>query len=124
LKYFVNGYEGELTKDAIIAEATAAGFLGEPKTEDPPTPTEEVQAVNDGRTPATEEQAAINNIGDQVRSDTSQPGATPPETDPMKEGFTKMKERIAAGDRLEDASSEVIGRIIGEATGGNEKFLV
>ena len=29
VSYFVKGYEGELTPEAIAAEATAAGFLGE-----------------------------------------------------------------------------------------------
>ena len=38
VSYFVKGYEGELTPEAIAAEATAAGFLnGEPAAQ-PETP--------------------------------------------------------------------------------------
>jgi hypothetical protein len=40
--YFVKGYEGDLTAEAIKAEAIKAGFLA---AEDPPVPAEDVAAV-------------------------------------------------------------------------------
>lgn len=40
-KYFVNGYDGDLTTDAIKAAAEEAGFLGTPP---PPVPTAQDQA--------------------------------------------------------------------------------
>ena len=38
VSYFVKGYEGELTPDAIAAEATAAGFLGDTPSSTPEAP--------------------------------------------------------------------------------------
>jgi len=38
VSYFVKGYEGELTPDAIAAEATAAGFLNGTPAAQPDTP--------------------------------------------------------------------------------------
>lgn len=39
-KYFVEGYKGDLTSDAIKSEATAAGFLGQVDTSEPQGMTE------------------------------------------------------------------------------------
>jgi len=38
VSYFVKGYEGELSAEAIAAEATAAGFLGNTSLSTPETP--------------------------------------------------------------------------------------
>lgn len=117
LKYFAKSYDGELTAEAIRAEAEAAGFIGEPDGAG------DAGAGGDGGDAATDEDLATQDVATKVRSGAVAPGEQP-EADPMVEGFDKFQGRIRKGDRREDAASEVIGRIIGGAVEGNKSFLV
>lgn len=123
-KYFAKGYEGELTADAIKAEAEAAGFTAEPQTQTSTTENGGEGSEDEGNEEehVSEEDREAERIANAVRSGANAPGEKP-EVDPMNEGFSKFHERVAEGDRRQDASSEVIGRILGEGVGGNEKFL-
>lgn len=119
MSYFVNGYQGELTKEAIVAEGTKAGFIVEAS---PEPPAEEAPPA-EGRTAPTADQQEMEAINDSVRQDTA-PVGSPPEEDPMAVGFREFHNDIKDGRRRPDAASQVIGRIIGEAASGNAAFLV
>lgn len=54
LQYFAKGYEGELTAEAIKAEATKAGFLAPPE----PTPEEQAQQAQQQQAQFGEQQIA------------------------------------------------------------------
>ena len=117
MRYFVNGYDGELTKDAITAEAKAAGFIVEQEAKPQPSTEEGQEPEPTGRTQPTAEQQALEDINDSVRQDTEPPGP-PPEEDLMDTGFKEFHKDISNGRRREDAASHVIGRLIAKGVEG------
>lgn len=115
-KYFVKGYDGELTAEAIKSEAEAAGIFEAPAKAEAP------KEEGPSRREPTPEEAAMDDLSTAVPSEAASPGE-PPAVDELKEGWEKFAERRKAGDRLEDAGSEVISRIIAGAVAGDERFI-
>ncbi len=118
MKYFVKAYDGELDPEAIKAEATEAGLLGAPAPAAEEPPSDEPPAR---RAPTDEETQfdAMAEVGAE-----GAPAATQTEEDLLKVGWEKYAERRTNGSRREEASAEVITRIIGGAVNGDKRFLV
>lgn len=122
MKYFVAGYSGELTKDAIAAEAKAAGFLSEPAPVTPeqaPPATEEPPASRREATTEEQEFESMAEIGAE-----SGPAGVTQEPDRSKVAWERFEERRKDGARREDAGSEVLNSIIEGAMAGDPKFVV
>lgn len=117
-KYFVKGYDGELTKDAILAEAKEAGVLEE---RTPPPPAEEEQEEPTGRRQPTEEEQEMEGLATEVSSEAAPSGALPKE-DPHEAAWNRFSDRRKTEPR-EDAAAEVIGSIFQGAIEGDERFL-
>ena len=119
-KYFVKGYDGELTKEAIVAEATAAGILGAPapKAEEPPV--EEPPAG--GRQQPSDEEQEFEAMS-QVAAGAGDAGA-PPQVDELEAGWERYGQQRQAGARREDAAAAVLGTILEGAVKGDERFIV
>lgn len=118
--YFIDGYKGDLTTEAIKAEAVRAGFI---TPAEPEAKVEEERTEEPGgrRAPTDEEQEfdRMAEIGAE-----SAPAGTQQEEDLLAQGWEKFGDRRKSGDRLEDASAEVITRIVGGAVAGDKRFLV
>lgn len=122
MRYFVDGYKGELTKDAIVAEATTAGFLTTPAPVTPeqaPPVTEEPPASRREATAEEQEFESMAEIGAE-----SGPAGVRQEPDRSKVAWDQFEERRKAGARREDAGSSVLNSIIEGAMAGDPKFVV
>lgn len=62
LSYFIAGYKGEATPEAILAEATKAGFIAAPPTG--PTPEQQAAAAAGGRIDTAGNGATPVNVGE------------------------------------------------------------
>jgi ribosomal protein L12E/L44/L45/RPP1/RPP2 len=123
MSYFVKGYQGELTKDAILAEATTAGFVQAPAPATPEGGQQETEGQEPtGRRTATEEELQQEALATEVASGAAPPGQLP-EEDALKVGWDEFAERRKT-EPLEDAASSVIDRIMVGAVNGDERFLV
>jgi len=116
--YFIDGYKGDLTTDAIKAEAVRAGFI---TPAEPEPPKEEETPVTTDRREPTEEERQLDAMA-QIGAE-SAPAGTQQEEDLLAQGWEKFGDRRKSGDRLEDASAEVITRIVGGAVAGDKRFL-
>lgn len=123
MRYFVEGYKGELTKEAIVAEATAAGFVTPPAPPATETPkVEEPEPEQEGRRQASAEEQEFDAMAE-VGAE-SAPAGTQEGPDELKVGWDRFTERRNEGARREDASSEVLGRIVTGAIEGDKRFIV
>jgi hypothetical protein len=87
-KYFVKGYDGELTRDAIRAAAIEAGYSEAPQA----GAGAEGQQTADQAAAAAAEAQRLAELGAQQRVDGASAGATPPPIDPsnlITEAFQK-----------------------------------
>lgn len=112
-KYFVKGYEGELTTEAIKAEAAEAGILGEKPA--PSTETETETTEPQGRRTPTEDEVELETMGSEITSEAGAPGEMP-ERDELEVGWEQFSERRKS-EPVETASSEVISRLIAKGVG-------
>lgn len=120
-KYFVAGYDGELTKDAIVAEATVAGVLTPPA---PPAQEngEQEQQPEGGRRQPTQEELAQDTLQEQVTGGAAPPGK-PAERDEMEVGWEKFSERRQR-EPVSEASAEVIGRMLDLGVKGDPRYNI
>lgn len=122
MRYFVEGYQGDLTKEAIVAEATTAGFITTPeppKPEQEPPITEEPPA---SRREATSEERQFEEMAE-IGSETG-PAGVQQEPDRSKVAWDEFESRRKDGARREDAGSAVLNSIIEGAMAGDPKFVV
>lgn len=115
-KYFVKGYDGELSAEAIKSEAQAAGIFEIPKVEAEPE-----EAESERRQPTPDERA-LDDLSSNVAADAAPP-SEPPKADVKNEMWDAYSERRKSAP-IEEASAEVIGRIMGAALiDKDERFL-
>ena len=118
--YFVEGYKGELTEDAIKAEAAKIGVLAAPA---PSTSTTEQEAEETEPVPTpalTPEQQAQDLLATQVAAEAA--GASlPPEKDLVDVGFERFHQGMQQGRTRDDAAAEVIHRVVAKGVGLGEQ---
>lgn len=111
--YFIDGYKGELTAEAIVAEATKVGVL---KAAIPATPTTDEEEPPVTRSEPDEAQRQQDLLASTVAAEAA--GVTPaPVPDPITEGYEKFHQGMRDGRTREDASAEVIHRAVGKSLG-------
>lgn len=112
LGYFVRGYEGDLTSEAIKTAATEAGFLADPVVQAATVPDEEDTPV----TPPSAEQLEQDRLATQIAAEGGAPQAER-KVDLMDEGFKEFHMAMQSGSDRKDASAHVIGRAIAKGLG-------
>lgn len=109
VELFMKAYDGELTEEAIRAEATRYRLITEP------TPTEEAEGF--------ESDAAQTWARQQLGADSFDPGVPVPEGDPMSNAYAEFHRLRREGSTSEEASVAVLGKIFEQARQGNAKFV-
>lgn len=106
-KYLFNGYDGELTPDAIKAEALKLG-IGAVEPPTPPVVTADDKAAH----------VAASDLG----------GEVPPTTDlgpsPQVAGLGEFREALKRGDTRQDAAAFFVDRVVGAAASGDERVIL
>jgi hypothetical protein len=111
LNYFVAGYKGDLTPEAIRAEAEAAGFLT-PLTAAPVEGAEPAEPTG-----PTEEQQAQDLMATSVASEAVPGGSLPPKKDLVVDAWDEFSDRRKSGADLEEASAPVIHALVAKGLG-------
>lgn len=113
LGYFVRGYDGDLTSEAIKTAATEAGFLADPVVAAATVPAGE---STEEAPPVSDEQHAQDQLATQVPAEAAGAGAQR-EVELMDEGFSEFHKAMQSGSDRRDAASHVIGRAIAQGLG-------
>lgn len=106
-KYLFNGYDGELTPDAIKAEALKLG-IGAPELPVPPVVTADDRAAH----------SAAADLGSEV------PPSNDPGPPPQVAGLVEFGEALKRGDTRDDAAAFFVDRVIGAAASGDERVIL
>jgi hypothetical protein len=122
---FLSAYQGELTTEAIQAQAAEVGAWKAPAETPPPatTPTPQTPGQPQSQTyDATE--AALRMLAQQGTAGTAGGTETPPPpADPIKESYDEFSALVARGRTREDAAIAVIGAKMKLAAEGNPAVL-
>jgi hypothetical protein len=111
-KLLFDAYAGELTADAVRAEAAKYGLTPAEEPEPPAPP--EPGSVND---PSQTEARRL------LTGDSLDPGTPPREEDPIKRGYAMFHEDMRDGATAAEASGAVLGAIFEGARNGDERFI-
>ena len=112
VELFMKAYDGELTDEAIRAEANRYKLLDT-------TPVQEVAPVKESSPFDTSQTASRSALG----AETGDPGEPLEEGDPMLNAYTSFHSLRRDGMTSEEASVAVLGKIFEQARAGNEKFV-
>lgn len=112
-KLFLGSYDGDLTPDAIKAEAKELGIT---PAGSPPPPSGEGEGLTPEEKKASEERARL-------AAGSQDDGYTPPPGDPAAEGLAEFHRRIDKGTRREEAAAEFVSRQIDAAVRGDERVI-
>lgn len=107
-KLMFKTYEGELTKDAIVAEATDLGLIKE-------------ETKADGKATEGEKQQTKQREG--LSADSEDPVNTDEHVN-IDQAYSEFHKIRKEGGSQDEASRAVLGAIIGSAASGDETFLV
>lgn len=109
VELFMKAYDGELTEEAIRAEAVKYRLITDTQTEDTDT----------GIAADSSQTFARRSLG----ADSFDPGAPIPEGDPMGNAYAEFHRLRRDGQTSEEASVAVLGKIFEQARNGNTKFV-
>lgn len=109
VELFIKAYDGELTTEAIMAEAAKYRLVTEPVVSDEPSDFQSDQTQTRMR--------------QSLGADTFDPGAPITEGDPMGNAYAEFHKLRREGATSEEASVAVLGKIFEQARNGNAKFV-
>lgn len=109
VELFMKAYDGELTEEAIRAEAVRYRLITEAEPGEP--------------TQGFETDAAQTWARQQLGADSFDPGVPVPEGDPMGNAYAEFHRLRREGSTSEEASVAVLGKIFEQARQGNAKFV-
>lgn len=109
VELFIKAYDGELTTEAITAEAAKYRLISEPVESDEVSDFE----VDQSQTRARQSLGA----------NSFDPGAPVSEGDPMGNAYAEFHKLRREGATSEEASVAVLGKIFEQARNGNAKFV-
>lgn len=112
VELFMKAYDGELSEDAIRAEATRYKLIND-------TPVEEEAPAKESSPFDTSQTSLRSALG----AEAGDPGEPIEEGDPMLSAYTSFHQLRRDGMTSEEASVAVLGKIFEQARAGNEKFV-
>lgn len=115
-QYLLKGYEGDLSVEAIRAEAEQANALKavEPAAPGPPTQEPGTTTAPEDRGQASERSA--------LATAATQPGAIE-QRDPRTVGLEEFQKELANGAQRDDAAAQFVDRVIDAAAKGDKRVI-
>lgn len=110
-KLAFNSYDGEPTKDAVLAFAAEYGI--NPGSSEPES--EPKVAITDDEKAQSRERSAL--------STQSEPPGQEPDIDPRAAALARYKTAVQAGDTVQEASADYFGTILGAAANGDQRVI-